>query len=91
MRKLAEDAKAFWRGKSDRAIGRIAAEPIRSEPSVRAVAEALRRQSDAAAAEARAKEAVRLPPRCESTGNCRERACSKDFVRARMLAERALH
>jgi tetratricopeptide (TPR) repeat protein len=94
-RKLAEDAKAFLsRGKFDRAIkeARRAAEldPIGTEAAA-LIAEALRRQSEAAAAEAREKEAVRRAAKVrEVLGTAASALRSKDFVRARLLAEQAL-
>jgi eukaryotic-like serine/threonine-protein kinase len=90
-----EDAKTLLaRGRFDRAIkeARRAAEldPLgTAAPAL--IAEAFRRQADAAAAEAREKEAVRRTAEVrEVLGTAVSALRGKDFVRARVLAERAL-
>jgi tRNA A-37 threonylcarbamoyl transferase component Bud32/tetratricopeptide (TPR) repeat protein len=94
-RRLVEDARALLaRGRFDRAIkeARLATELDPSGSAAPAlIAEAFRRRAEVAAVEATEKEALRRAAEVrEELGTAASALRSKDFVRARMLAERAL-
>jgi tetratricopeptide (TPR) repeat protein len=94
-RRLVEDAKGLLaRGRFDRAIkeARLATELDPTGTSAPAlIAEAFRRQADAAAEEATKKEAVRRAAEVrEVLATATAALRGRDFARARVLAERAL-